>query len=220
MESDPDTVRTFASFEEFVKSRPVFATFENELQVEGANALKPLERSEREDAALADDIEYVVANRSGSVLSASTILKSDFFSNLQKMSLPERIDGAANFRRIPLTLGLTDTGVEGKFVCGSGMPTVDGYVAAAHLPRGSKLIKLLSAFVVHLHELMQRLEGAIPFFGHHCARYVPQLWPKGKYLNIITGASFVCGWRTPACLAPCRSSTEQCRGDWNHDRCC
>ncbi|CUA76059.1 Paladin [Danio rerio] [Rhizoctonia solani] len=125
-ENDPDTVRTFASFEEFVKSRPVIATFENELQVEGAKALKPLERSEREDAAFADDIQFVVANRSGSVLSASTILKSDFFSNLQKMSLPERIDGAANFRRKPLTLVLANNGSSGKFVCGSGMPTVDG----------------------------------------------------------------------------------------------
>ncbi|CAE6436067.1 unnamed protein product [Rhizoctonia solani] len=125
-ENDPDTVRTFASFEEFVKSRPVIATFENELQVEGAKALKPLERSEREDAAFPDDIQYVVANRSGSVLSASTILKSDFFSNLQKMSLPERIDGAANFRRNPLTLALANKESSGKFVCGSGMPTVDG----------------------------------------------------------------------------------------------
>ncbi|CAE6502206.1 unnamed protein product [Rhizoctonia solani] len=125
-ENDPDTVRTFASFEEFVKSRPVIATFENELRVEGAKALKPLERSEREDAAFPDDIQYVVSNRSGNVLSASTILKSDFFSNLQKMSLPERIDGAANFRRNPLMLALANKGSDDKFVCGSGMPTVDG----------------------------------------------------------------------------------------------
>ncbi|KAG8783281.1 hypothetical protein FRC12_019885 [Ceratobasidium sp. 428] len=129
MESDPDTIRSFESFEHFVRSRPVFATFENELQVEGAKALKPLERSERRDGvAFPDDIQHVVANRSGSVLSASTILKSDFFSNLQKMSLPERIDGAANFRRIPLTLGLSDHGPDGKWVCGSGMPTINGQV--------------------------------------------------------------------------------------------
>ncbi|QRV75009.1 paladin [Ceratobasidium sp. AG-Ba] len=127
MESDPDTIRSFESFEHFVRSRPVIATFENELKVEGAKALKPLERSERQDgAAFFDDIQHVVANRSGSVLSASTILKSDFFSNLQKMSLPERIDGAANFRRIPLTLGLSDDAPNAKWVCGSGMPTIDG----------------------------------------------------------------------------------------------
>jgi hypothetical protein len=130
MESDPDTIRSFESFEHFVRSRPVFATFENELRVEGAKALKPLERTERQDGvAFPDDIQHVVANRSGSVLSASTILKSDFFSNLQKMSLPERIDGAANFRRVSLTLGLNDDVPDGKWVCGSGMPTVDGYVA-------------------------------------------------------------------------------------------
>ena len=129
MESDPDTIRSFESFEHFVRSRPVFATFENELQAEGGNALKPLERSEREDGvAFADDIQYVVVNRSGSILSASTILKSDFFSNLQKMSLPERIDGAANFRRVPLTLELDGCAADGKWVCGSGMPTVEGYV--------------------------------------------------------------------------------------------
>lgn len=127
MESDPDTIRSLKSFEHFVRSRPVIATFENELKVEGANALKPLERPERRDGvAFPDDIQHVVANRSGSVLSASTILKSDFFSNLQKMSLPERIDGAANFRRIPLNLGLSDDSPSGKWVCGSGMPTIDG----------------------------------------------------------------------------------------------
>jgi hypothetical protein len=83
-----------------------------------------------------------------------TLLKSDFFSNLQKMSLPERVDGAPNFRRVKLALdgtaaprtpsttsastpgfsftsagGATTTeGVEeaGPMVYGSGMPTVDG----------------------------------------------------------------------------------------------
>ena len=51
---------------------------------------KPLERVDvREGLPLPDEVKQVVANRSGSILSASTILKSDFFSNLQKMSLPE-----------------------------------------------------------------------------------------------------------------------------------
>jgi hypothetical protein len=54
------------------------------------NALKPLERVDmREGLPLPDEVQQVVANRSGTILSASTILKSDFFSNLQKMSLPE-----------------------------------------------------------------------------------------------------------------------------------
>lgn len=175
METDPDTPRTFASFEEFVRSRPVFATFENELQVEGAKALKPLERSQLEDEASADDIQHVVANRAGSVLSASTILKSDFFSNLQKMSLPERIDGAANFRRIPLTLGLVnDKALDGKFVCGSGMPTVDGYVTLrVHLRSRPNRVPL--AFAVRLPELMRHLEDRILYSGRPYVKYVLSL---------------------------------------------
>lgn len=107
----------------------VIKTFEKELTADGISALKPLERADiREGMPLPDEVKQVVANRSGVILSASTILKSDFFSNLQKMSLPEcvlsstpkddhwtnkihfavvrRIDGSPNFRRVPLTLRL------------------------------------------------------------------------------------------------------------------
>lgn len=57
---------------------------------DGLQALKPLERAdEDDDVALPDEVKQVVLNRSGGILSASTILKSDFFSNLQKMTLPE-----------------------------------------------------------------------------------------------------------------------------------
>ncbi|KAL1739364.1 inositol hexakisphosphate-domain-containing protein [Schizophyllum fasciatum] len=88
---EPDTMQDFESIETFVKGRPVIKTFERELLEEGANALKPLERSDvTEDVAHPDEVRQVVLNRSGSVLSASTILKSDFFSNLQKMTLPEQ----------------------------------------------------------------------------------------------------------------------------------
>ena len=68
-------------------------TFEKELLSEDFNTLKPLERVDIPDGevALPDEVQQVVANRSGSILSASTILKSVFFSNLQKMSLPELV---------------------------------------------------------------------------------------------------------------------------------
>lgn len=57
---------------------------------DGINALKPLERVDVKDGvALPDEVKQVVANRAGTILSASTILKSDFFLNLQKMTLPE-----------------------------------------------------------------------------------------------------------------------------------
>ncbi|OBZ72108.1 Paladin [Grifola frondosa] len=133
--TEPDTMQTFETFESFVKNRPVIKTFEKELAEDDMNALKPLERvNVTEGVALPDEVRQVVANRSGSILSASTILKSDFFSNLQKMSLPERIEGAPNFRRIPLTLHLASdapdivagTEADSKWVCGSGMPTVQG----------------------------------------------------------------------------------------------
>ncbi|KAF9524699.1 hypothetical protein CPB83DRAFT_946317 [Crepidotus variabilis] len=51
-----------------------------------------------------DEVTRIVVNRSGNILSASTIIKSDFFSNLRKMTLPERIDGSPNFRRVPMML--------------------------------------------------------------------------------------------------------------------
>ena len=87
---EPDTMRSFETIESFVKGRPVIKTFEKELAEDGVNALKPLERVDiREGMPLPDEVKQVVANRSGVILSASTILKSDFFLNLQKMSLPE-----------------------------------------------------------------------------------------------------------------------------------
>lgn len=82
--------RDLETFEHFVRTRPVFRTFQQELKAAGADALKPLERVDvGDDSAAIDEVNLVVANRAGVVLSAATILKSDFFSNLQKISLPE-----------------------------------------------------------------------------------------------------------------------------------
>lgn len=67
--------------------RTVIKTFEKDLIASGSKALIPLERID--SVAHPDEVKQVVVNRSGSILSASTILKSDFFSNLQKMTLPE-----------------------------------------------------------------------------------------------------------------------------------
>lgn len=101
-------MQSFETVETFVKDRPglipsnslilhhanffisVIQTFEKELLAHGINALKPLERTDVTDGvAHPDEVKQVVVNRSGTILSASTILKSDFFSNLQKMTLPE-----------------------------------------------------------------------------------------------------------------------------------
>ncbi|KAF5359127.1 hypothetical protein D9756_003293 [Leucocoprinus leucothites] len=137
----PDTMQSFESIETFVKARPVIKTFEKELSRGGISALQPLVgASAKGDMASPDEVTQVVMNRTGGILSASTILKSDFFSNLQKMTLPERIEGSPNFRRVPLTLRpisttasgsdamdfVVDESAQGKGVCGSGMPTVEG----------------------------------------------------------------------------------------------
>jgi len=68
----------------------VIKTFEKELLAVGMTGLKPLERIDVTDGEVhPDEAKQVVMNRYGSILSASTILKSDFFPNLQKMTLPE-----------------------------------------------------------------------------------------------------------------------------------
>lgn len=137
----PDTMQSFESIETFVKARPVIKTFEKEMVHGGISALQPLVgASAKGDMASPDEVTQVVMNRSGGILSASTILKSDFFPNLQKMTLQERIEGSPNFRRVPLTLRpistrvsgsdaidfVVDESTQGKRVCGSGMPTVEG----------------------------------------------------------------------------------------------
>ncbi|KAI0303565.1 inositol hexakisphosphate-domain-containing protein [Multifurca ochricompacta] len=140
--TEPDTLQTYQTFEAFVKNLPVIKTFEKELLADGIDSLKPLNRVDLANGiALPDEVTHVVTNRSGSILSASTILKSDFFTNLQKLTLPERIEGAPNFRRVPLVLHLVSnqrtpspnsfyfapsSERDGKNVCGSGMPTVQG----------------------------------------------------------------------------------------------
>lgn len=52
------------------------------------------------DSKLEDEVSNVVANRVGAILSAQTILKSDFFLGLQKQSLPEWVvgDGGADLQ--------------------------------------------------------------------------------------------------------------------------
>ncbi|KAF8176691.1 inositol hexakisphosphate-domain-containing protein [Mycena galopus ATCC 62051] len=133
----------------------IIKTFENELFADGFNSLKPLERADVTDGvAHPDEVDQIVANRSGSILSASTILKNDMFLNLQKMTLPECVHPRApNFRRVPLNLrsmpspslspaSSTDAlnlGDE-KMVCGSGMPTVEGLLRIDAGPSGKNKV--------------------------------------------------------------------------------
>lgn len=87
--------------------------------------------------ALTSEIARVVQERCGAVLARLTILKSDAFIGCQKLSLPERIEGASNFRFIPFKLVRQalfnalhlpfsqDNDLE-YGVCGVAMPTTVG----------------------------------------------------------------------------------------------
>lgn len=61
------------------------------------------------------NMEVIVASRKGQVLGRQTVLKSDHCPGCQSMSLPERVEGAPNFRE-----------VAGLPVYGVANPTIDG----------------------------------------------------------------------------------------------
>lgn len=149
-------MRDTLSYEAYVKERPVFKTIERELDTAGIDALVPLEKPVPAGNALSDEVAEFVAKRSGRILSAFTLLKSDYFvgltgfchslsradlsvrpqSGLQKMSLPERVDGAPNFRRVRLlfngeasqssSTAPPTSADHAPLVYGTGMPTVGG----------------------------------------------------------------------------------------------
>ncbi|KAI9175819.1 hypothetical protein H9P43_006183 [Blastocladiella emersonii ATCC 22665] len=68
-----------------------------------AALLVPVEAQTPGDGiALTSEVVEVVTARRGAVLARQTILKHDAFPGCQKLTLPERIDGAPNFRHVPL----------------------------------------------------------------------------------------------------------------------
>ncbi|OAV90528.1 hypothetical protein PTTG_02608 [Puccinia triticina 1-1 BBBD Race 1] len=115
------------SFEAFWQQHQVFKTLLDELNGAEIQALTPLELGTfaSHGGDWTEEEQTVVARRSGIILSAQTILKSDFFVGLQKMTLPMRVEGLPNIRQVPISLkGQQAAGDQSIF--GSGMPTVDG----------------------------------------------------------------------------------------------
>ncbi|KAJ1570068.1 hypothetical protein HK096_003163 [Nowakowskiella sp. JEL0078] len=89
------------SFKSWMKKYPEFNTMLQEFEIAGLEALTPVEKMTPGDGiALTSEVLDVVNSRNGSVLAKQTILKYDMFPGCQKLSLPERIDGAPNFRQI------------------------------------------------------------------------------------------------------------------------
>jgi hypothetical protein len=78
----------------------VFKTLLDELNGADIQALTPLEMGNfaTHGGDWTEEEQIVVARRSGIILSAQTILKSDFFVGLQKMTLPMRVEGLPNIR--------------------------------------------------------------------------------------------------------------------------
>lgn len=132
-----ENVRRACTFEAWIQLHQEFGNLFHELEskeIEGLtvlseietqpaqneNILAALSRSISSDSvhhkvlAKQKEVKEVVAGRLGSVLAPMTILKFDHFIGCQKQSLPERIDGAPNFRQVPLD--------SGRFVCGLAMP--------------------------------------------------------------------------------------------------
>ena len=64
----------------------------------GDSSLTPLGHA-IEDDSQSDEISKHIATRHGRILTAQTMLKSDFFPNLNKTSLPEKIDGVRAYKR-------------------------------------------------------------------------------------------------------------------------
>jgi hypothetical protein len=184
-ESRPENWKELGTaYESFIRARPVYKTIERELDHASLSALLPLSR--RGDigsgTASTDEVAEFVAGRNGNILSAMTLLKSDFFSNLQKMSLPERCRGAPNFRRVKLAVSGTepprtpssttpafsftsaggattteDVEDAGPMVYGSGMPTVDG-----------------------LRRMLDKIQAKKTSVFWHCLREEPVLFVNGR----------------------------------------
>ncbi|KAL3531572.1 hypothetical protein ACH5RR_010894 [Cinchona calisaya] len=110
------------SFTDWMKARPeLYSIIRRLLRRDpmGALGYSSLKPSLTKFAESADgrpcEMGQVAALRNGEVLGSQTVLKSDHYPGCQDSSLPERVDGAPNFREIP-----------GFPVFGVANPTVDG----------------------------------------------------------------------------------------------
>lgn len=128
----PDNILAH-TFEQFVRRQPVLETIERELDAPELATITQLRKMDVSDGmALSDEAEEVVRGRTGSVLSASTILKSDFFSGILKAGLPLRVEGMPNLRGVCPLVAPADGETPAldlptaQETWGCGMPTIEG----------------------------------------------------------------------------------------------
>ncbi|CAO1617411.1 unnamed protein product [Parajaminaea phylloscopi] len=134
----PDLISDLPTFEAFVSRQPVLQTISKEFEKVDISLITPLQtQNQRIEAAdgmaLASEVDEVVAQRHGAILTAYTMLKSDFFSGIAKVHLSQ-IEGIPNLRSISLLVGPPDAepptpgklSIDGSQTWGSGMPTIAG----------------------------------------------------------------------------------------------
>ncbi|XP_027349886.1 paladin-like isoform X2 [Abrus precatorius] len=107
------------SFAEWMRARPELYSIIRRRDPMGALGYSSLKPSLKKIAESTDgrpfDMGVVAAMRNGEVLGSQTVLKSDHCPGCQNPTLPERVDGAPNFREVP-----------GFPVYGVANPTIDG----------------------------------------------------------------------------------------------
>jgi protein-tyrosine phosphatase len=139
----PVRLDTMPSFEEYVRDQPVLSTFWSDTEKEDLATITPLQKVDSKSAgqALNEEVEEVVSNREGSVLSSYTMLKSDMFPGLAAQALSQ-IEGIPNLRGVNAVLGQNAINsapttpwsgnvMQGQLTFfmetwGHGMPSVDG----------------------------------------------------------------------------------------------
>ncbi|RCI04172.1 hypothetical protein CU098_006507 [Rhizopus stolonifer] len=147
----PEEANKTESFEAWMDRRPEIGTLLHEFNDRDEQLIIPVEKSFGDGMALSSEVMSVVASRHGQVLAQQTILKHDAFPGCQKMSLKEKLEGAYNFRRVPVKevklavkvaskaadqSGLAadleqpdDAVLEPPFICGCAMPSKDAIKA-------------------------------------------------------------------------------------------
>ncbi|KAI4301625.1 hypothetical protein L6164_034885 [Bauhinia variegata] len=123
-----------SSFAEWMRARPELYSIirrlvrRDPMGALGYSRLKPsLKKIAESTDGRPSEMGVVAALRNGEVLGSQTVLKSDHCPGCQNPSLPERIEGAPNFREVP-----------GFPVYGVANPTIDGIRSVIHRINSSR----------------------------------------------------------------------------------
>ncbi|KAJ3335694.1 hypothetical protein HDU93_004652 [Gonapodya sp. JEL0774] len=105
-EQEPTLLDELEPFSAWVDRHKELKTMHHELlQAESVTVITPVDHLKPGDGvALTTEVVQVVNSRCGQVLGPQTIVKADLFPGAQKLTLPERIDGAPNYRRVDLAM--------------------------------------------------------------------------------------------------------------------